>query len=234
MKNGGGIKLFLLDLIFPNRCPFCGDFIAYDSLCCEKCFGEILWADENICIKCGKPAPEECICGRGLRYDMCLTAAYYKDKAKEGIYDLKFRSGTNAAEVFGRVLAGRLEALSLTDKIDVAVPVPMSARQRRMRGYNQAELIARAIVRDTGIPVETGVLMRENVSRAQHLLGAQERSESVKEQYFAAEGISLAGKTVLLTDDVITTGSTLDRCAMLLKESLGAEKVICAAAATTI
>lgn len=232
MKNGGGIKLFLLDLIFPNRCPFCGEFIEYDLLCCEKCFGDILWADGSICLKCGKPSPEDCICGRDLHYDMCLPAAYFKDKAREGIYDLKFHSGTNAAEVFGKVIAGRLEALSLTDRIDIAVPVPMSAKQRRMRGYNQAELIARSISKNTGIPVETGSLVRKNVTKAQHLLGAAERSESVKEQYFAVRDVSLEGKTVLLVDDVITTGSTLDHCAMLLKEKLGAEKVICGVGTT--
>lgn len=62
------LKAYLLDLAFPNRCPFCGEFIAYDILCCEKCFHEALWADENICTGCGKSLLKGCICGN-VSYD---------------------------------------------------------------------------------------------------------------------------------------------------------------------
>lgn len=231
-KNDGGLKEYLIDLIFPNRCPFCGGFIEYDRLCCEDCFGSILWADDNICLKCGKPFPDKCMCSRKLYYDMCIPAAYYADKARNGIHNLKFKKGTNAAVIFGRVLRDRLDALSLTDKIDIAVPVPMTKRNRYSRGYNQAELIAEALCRDT-IPIERNLLKRSHVRTSQHFLSADERSSAVAEQYSITDNVSLKGKTVLLVDDVITTGATLDFCARLIKEHTGAAEVICCVCTTT-
>lgn len=230
--NGGGVRLWLLDLIFPNHCPFCEEVISYDLLCCEKCFNEILWADEHICLKCGKPKPEGCICSHGTAYDMCVPAAYYRDNVTEAICGMKFLSRTNAAVIFGRVIGDRLKELSAADKIDLAVPVPMLPRQERIRGYNQAELIAEEIAERIDVPVRTDLLIRKNVRKAQHHLTAEERASSAEKQYFAAGEPDLYGKTVLLTDDVLTTGSTLNRCARLLKEYHGAQRVICAVAAT--
>lgn len=232
ISGKGGIKSYILDLFFPNRCPFCGSFIPYDRLCCEKCFHEALWADENICPLCGKSLLKGCICGDGLRYDMCFAAAYYTDNVRECIHALKFHGNVNGAEIFGRVLGEKLKISGAADEIDIALPVPMTAKQKRERGYNQAELIARAAVSGTDIEVNTSLLTRKNVKISQHLLSAEERRKAVGEQYSAAEGADLEGKNVLLVDDVLTTGSTLNCCAGILKDRLHAKKVICAAAAT--
>lgn len=221
------LKAYLLDLAFPNRCPFCGEFIAYDILCCEKCFHEALWADENICTGCGKLLLKGCICGN-VSYDGCYAAAYYADNVRDCIHNLKFHGNTNGADIFGRVLRARLETAGVLSGIDLIVPVPMTAKQKRERGYNQAEHIARAISAGE-IPVED-VLCRKHVKTSQHLLSAEERRSAVGEQYSATER-DLSGMTVLLADDVITTGSTLSCCASLLKQ-MGAARVICAAAAT--
>lgn len=231
MENGGGLRLFLLDLLFPNRCPFCDGFINYKKLCCDECLGDITWADDKICKVCGKLLYKSCTCGQNKNYDICVPAAYYIGKAREGVLSFKFHKGLNAAEVFGRVLRERLSDRGLLDEIDIAVPVPMEKRHQRKRGYNQAELLARVIVRDTGIPLRTDILTRTNVKHSQHTLGAEERHEAVKHQFSASENVRLDGKTVLLTDDVITTGSTLDYCAGLLKGK-GAYKVICAVCTT--
>ena len=221
------LKAYLLDLAFPNRCPFCGEFIAYDILCCEKCFHEALWADENICTGCGKSLLKGCICGN-VSYDGCYAAAYYADSVRDCIHNLKFHGNTNGADIFGRVLRDRLETAGVLSGIDLIVPVPMTSKQKRERGYDQAELIARAISAGE-VPVED-VLCRKHVKTSQHLLGAEERRSAVGKQYSATER-DLSGMTVLLADDVITTGSNLSCCASLLKQ-MGAARVICAAAAT--
>ncbi len=226
------IKSYLLDIFFPNRCPFCGRFIPYDRLCCEKCFHEALWADDGICTGCGKSYIKGCMCENELRYDMCFTAAYYADSVRECVHNLKFHGNTNGAVIFGRIIRERLKISGIIDEIDAAVPVPMTVRQKRERGYNQAELIAKAAVHGSGIRLESSALIRKNVKVSQHLLSAEERKRAVTEQYFAADGVSFEGKTVLLADDVLTTGSTLDCCAGLLKDKLHAKRVICAAAAT--
>ncbi len=225
-----GVKAFLLDLLYSNRCPFCGCAIPYDRLCCEGCFSEILWADENICPRCGKPKADKCLCSeREIFYDMCVCAAYYDNRAKQGIYNMKFYSETKGAVIFGRIIQERLRILGALDHISLAVPVPMSVRQRMSRGYNQSEIVARAAVGGTGIPVDTKLIFRRNVKKAQHFLNAEERWKAAEDQYYTSRNanVSLKGKCVLLIDDVLTTGATLNCCAGLLKNVLGAEKVIC-------
>ncbi|MCM1523663.1 MAG: double zinc ribbon domain-containing protein [Ruminococcus sp.] len=233
IKNNGGAREYFLDLLFPSRCPFCGGFIEYDLLCCEECFNGILWADENICPVCGKPLISGCICGKtDIYYDACVPAAYYADKAKQGIYNLKYCGYPHCGEIFGRVIRDRLSGMGLLSDVDAAIPVPMTRLRRNVRGYNQSEMIAKAVVRDTDIALETGLLVRRNVKREQHFLGARERFQAVSAQYFAESSDAVRGKTVLLVDDVLTTGATVSYCSYLLKEKLGAGRVICAAAVT--
>lgn len=225
------LKAFLADLIYPNRCPFCSRFIRYDRLCCEECFSEILWADENICRLCGKPLAPRCRCEEKPGYDMCAAAAYYSGSAKKGIINLKYRGGLNAAVIFGRVLRDELKLMDVWDGITAAVPVPMSVKQQRQRGYNQAEELAYAVTEGSDIKVRNDLIFRKYSKIAQHTLNAAERKTAAQNAYFAKSGEKLPGGVVLLVDDVLTTGATFDKCAELLKE-LGAQKVICAAAAT--
>lgn len=233
IKNKAGAKEYILDFFFPSRCPFCGKFITYDNMCCEQCFNDILWADDNICTICGKSMIKGCMCGKdAVYYDRCIPAAYYADKAVNGIYNLKYHCYPCCGEIFGRVLKDRLNELGILKEINAAVPVPMTVFKKNARGYNQAEIIARAIAEDTDIAVETKLLVRKNVHTEQHLLSAEERAKAVSRQYFAAASDAVRGKTVLLADDVLTTGATLNYCAYLLREKLGAERVICVVAAT--
>lgn len=232
IMGDSSIKSYVLDLIFPNRCPFCGGFIKYNVLCCEDCFSEILWADENICTKCGKPKKPDCGCKSSPEYHLCAAAAYYSGKAKEGIYSLKFKNNINGAAVFGRALRDRLKIIGALDDIDIAVPVPMSVKEQRARGYNQAEELAKYITEGTNIPIRTDLILRRFSKTAQHDLSGDERKAGAEKLYYTKQtGAPLSGMTVLLADDVLTTGSTLNACSKLLL-GLGAEKIICAAAAT--
>lgn len=232
IKGESSLKSYILDLLFPNRCPFCGGFIPYNFLCCEECFSEILWADEHICRKCGKPKRPHCLCKESPEYSLCAPAAYYSGIVKEGIYSLKFKNNLNTAVIFGRALRDELSEMGVLQSIDIAVPVPMSPRQKRTRGYNQAEELAKHITSGTDIPVRTDLIQRRFSKTAQHTLSEEERKQKAGQIYCTNQsGTPLSGMTVLLIDDVLTTGSTLNACSKLLLQ-LGAERVICAAAAT--
>ena len=232
IKGDSSIKSYILDLFFPNRCPFCGGFIEYNVLCCEECFSELLWADEYICRKCGKPMRPRCGCEEGHEYELCAAAAYYSGAAREGIYSLKFKNNLNGAAIFGRVLRDELRVMGVLDDIHIAVPVPMSPREMRIRGYNQAEELAEYITEGTDIPIRNDLIRRRFSKIAQHTLSTDERKENAKRIYYTElSGTPLSGMNVLLADDVLTTGSTLDACSALLY-GLGAERVICACAAT--
>lgn len=117
------IKSRLLDFFFPNRCPFCGGFISFDRLCCEQCFSEIMWADEYICRRCGKPVRPECDCKAPHSYSLCASAAYYSGNVKDGIYSLKFKNNLNSAIIFGRALRDMLDEMGVLYDIDITVPV---------------------------------------------------------------------------------------------------------------
>lgn len=232
LRGDSSFKSYVLDLFFPNRCPFCGGFISYDALCCEECFAEILWADENICRICGKPMDPECGCGEPKNYQLCASAAYYSGVVREGIFSLKFKNNLNGAVIFGRALRDELDLMGVLGDIDIAVPVPMSPREMRARGYNQAEVLAKYITEGTDIPVKTDIIRRRFSKTSQHSLRAAERQAwAAKSYYTELSGFPLSGMTVLLADDVLTTGSTLNACSALLL-GLGAERIICAAAAT--
>lgn len=221
--------MFLADLLLPNRCPFCDGFISYDRLCCQECFDSCAWSDENICPLCGKSVLRGCQCG-SVSYDGCVCAAYYTGNAKEAVIRLKYSDTASAAVVFGRVLRDMLKVRGLTDSISFAVPVPMHKSGLRKRGYNQAELIAREIVKGSTIPLRSDMLYRDEPDTAQHKLSGEERHVAAALQYHAYDK-DISGRTVLLVDDVLTTGATFSACTDELKR-IGAERVICAAAVT--
>ena len=211
---------YLLDLIFPNRCPCCGCFIEWNKLICSEC-EEKLSALEY--------------CGEGKNsatdktfYDKIYAAYFYKEAAKNGVLAMKESRSTN----FGKLAAIRLAELMRRDEIkaDFIVPVPMSARKRRQRGYNQAMLIATEVGRALDIPVNGRLLHNKGGKAEQHMLSASERKENVS-RFWVSE-LKLENKRIILCDDVITTGSTANRCAELLK-SVGVKKVYVACATGT-
>lgn len=214
---------FIADIFFPNRCPLCLDFISWDEFICSRCADELKPFPEEICPGCGKA---ECFCDT-ISYDRAFVCFYYEGKAKNGILSLKDghkEFGIYTGNLLGeRVADSKLEA-------DAVVPVPMSDESYRKRRYNQAEVIAERIAEINGIPLLTDLLYK-NKSAVQHTLTKAERLENT-----AAFGIKSRLKTdnmkIILCDDVITTGSTMNRCAALLKE-MGAAEVYAAAAATT-
>ena len=215
------ILLWIADLFLPNRCPICGDFISYDALVCGKCEREMesLKAD-NALIR------ERC------SSDICSRAVYvyiYKGKAKDGIISLKGES-KNFGIYLGKKLSEAMISENLVSSVDCITYVPMSKKKLRKRRYNQAKVIACEISRNTGIPIAEGLLLKTH-SAEQHTLGKRERAENAASFYTDGKH-DLTGKTVMICDDVITTGSTLGRCAGLIK-SLKAKEVYIAAGTIT-
>lgn len=216
---------FLLDLFFPNRCPCCDDFIKWDKLICGRCHREIVPVYERVCRKCGK---EICICSEELFYDMAAVPLRYETLVKEGILSLKRGNNKNFGEYTGKMLAGIISEDFSEHHFDCIIPVPMSERSLRKRGYNQAELIASEIAKVLEIPVVNDILVKNNTDSSQHYLKRTERMKNITA--IKIKKTDLCGRNVIICDDVITTGSTVNRCAQLLKAS-GAGKILLAAAA---
>ncbi|MBI3665063.1 MAG: ComF family protein [Acidobacteria bacterium] len=130
-----------------------------------------------------------------------------------------------------RPLAERLASLlAQAGPVDLIVPVPLHRRRRWSRGFNQAELLAEALGRLSGLPVETSVLRRYRPTLSQTGLTREQRRQNVKGAFRAGHPGRIAGKNVALVDDVITTGATVDACAAVLKRAGAAGVVVLAIA----
>ena len=222
-------KAFLLDVVFPNRCPFCGEFIMWDKHICSKCEETLRNANEIICRKCGK---DKCICSEKLNYDMAFATFIYNEKSvRNAILSFKTAGEMNIAEYAVNDITLRMERENISVP-DIIVPVPMGRKKRRKRGHNQAELLAKCIGKNLNRPVRSDILFKYDTKDEQHQHGAEERHERVKKLFYAGK-VDLSGITVMICDDVMTTGATINECAGLLKQ-LGAECVISAVCAVTI
>lgn len=215
---------FLLDLLAPNCCPCCDRPIAWNQLLCPECQLEITVPPEQFCERCGKQKGM-CLCQQSelpLYYDKGLSACIYEGKARHGILELKQGDNLNFAYYTGQLLGKRMLDIPGFLMADAIVPVPMNRHQRLLRGKNPALRIANAISEVTHIPVKSKYLWKKTGGSSQHQLRAEERRKNVMQ--FRAGNVDLHGHILILCDDVLTTGSTLNRCAELLKQC-GAEAV---------
>ncbi len=213
---------FAADFFFPNRCPCCDKFIPYDELICKECSGGIVYGD--FCRICGH-SPCQCKEQKNI-YDGCAVLIEYRGAGRDGILALKYYKGLNAAKYLVPKLYGILEENGFL-AADIITAAPMTGARRNVTGYNHAEYIAKLISKRSGIPADFSLIGKRKNAGAQHFKSGRERAEAAKNAYKKGKRGDLSGKTVLLCDDIITTGSTLNACSKILKES-GAEKVYCA------
>lgn len=213
------MKLFawLLDLIYPPKCPFCGKLLGKD--------------ESDICIQCRKALPE--VSGsikRGENFRQCWSVYYYEGFVVDSIHRFKFSGMQQYAQVYGRLIAMML----LRNKVafDVLTWVPISKKRRRKRGYEQTQLIAKTVAAELGRTcVPTLKKVRDNPPQYTQK-SAAERRGNVLNVYRAVHPERFRGKRVLLIDDIITTGSTLGECSKTLRIA-GAAQVECATLAAT-
>ena len=223
------LKKHILNFLFPNRCPVCSAVLPPDELLCGECAEKILLDFEEFCHVCGKI---NCVCKvRTLSYDKAVICSAYAEEAIPAVIRMKESRNTNFARFSGQVMAERIRnSLIYYGEYDCIIPVPMHPTKQRKRGYNQATLIAQEMANRLEIPVREDVLYKNRTRHAQHQLNAEERHLNAFS--FGIHDISVEGLKILVCDDVLTTGSTLSRCAELLK-SKGAVSVTVASATTT-
>ena len=215
---------FLLDLFFPNRCDCCGARIASDALLCARCLAAL---------DALRITPAEWLSGHAgedFPWDGVFTVFSYKAEARAGILAMK-----DGAQSFGRyagaLLAEAVRAEIAPEEIDRVTWVPVSAARRRRQGYAHAELLGKTAAKALGRPADGSLLTESDSRLRQHQLKREERA--VFGTRFQHTGTDLSGQTVLLVDDVLTTGSTMRRCTELLRES-GAARVFAASAACRV
>lgn len=221
---------WLVDIFFPNRCGFCSKIIPWNSLVCPECEENLETAD--FCPKCGK---SNCECVKHyFNYDGCAVARPYAGTVRKGILALKYNNGFNTAKYLMPELMERVKRYGFLDESDIVTAVPMTSSRRRETGYNQAEYIAKLLAKRVGLSCDFKLISKAASAPTQHKLSAEERREAAKSVYIKGRSkADIKGKTVILCDDIITTGSTLSECAKVLK-NMGAKTVYCAVLSGTV
>ncbi len=215
------IYRFLIDLVYPNRCGFCDSVIPWNELICPKCKKELLYSYSP-----GRRDEKE-------RFVLCLSPCFYQGVAKDGVINLKYRYGYNAAEYLLPELVSLIKQ-HIREDIDIITAVPMTYKRRSQTGYNQAQIIAKLLSKELKLPYDGRLLAKNKSAAVQHKLNAKERRKLIRGAYTKGRSnYDLKGKVVLIADDVITTGATLSECAKVLK-SIGAKRVYCCTLAQTV
>lgn len=216
----------LLNLLFPPKCPFCRNILPDKTPVCPDCIKTLPYIRGKSCKICGRPIEETshiiCVNCRNERtyFEHSFIPLIYKDKAKDGILALK-SDHPYFAKGIAYVLADKIINSPFYTGFDLITFVPQDKRAFKNRGYNQAELIAKELSKTLGIPC-ISTLCKTTDGKPQHTLSAAQRRENVKKCFFATEN-KYSG-TVLLVDDIYTTGATSNYCAKLLRK-MGFEKV---------
>ena len=222
-----------LDALFPRRCPLCGTVIAPNQRICGKCSDNVIYINPPVCRLCGRNT-FDCVCDdRPRHYERCVSPFVYTKAARNGIHRLKFQRGASSAPYFGSFMAQTVSREYRDEKIDLIVSVPMHREDISRRGYNQSALLADSVGKTLDIPVRNNVLLKRRHNNAQHSLSRAERQQNVQDAFEVSRSYLVSGRTILICDDVITTGSTLDECARILLAA-GARKVLCVTAAAVV
>ncbi len=220
----------ICDLVFAKRCPCCGRVITPDADICGYCNRYLRRADD-ICTYCGEPK-SNCMCSkRRFLYKGFATPFYNVGPAKRAIYALKFRRRKYAVSMFAAEMANKFHSAFPDVTPDFVVSVPSNGKYKDRQRYDHAALIARRLAYEMKLPFKKNVLVKSAANKTQHeVSGYEQRVRNVEGVYSAKQRID--GATVLLVDDIKTTGATFNECAKQLLLA-GADKVYCAAAVIT-
>ncbi len=210
----------LLDLVYPTRCVFCHGFIAPPGRprICPACQAKL-------------PRTEDGRRRKGDFFSECVSALYYEGDVREAIHRYKFGGVQVYAPVFGELVASLIYE-QLEGEYDLISWVPLDRGRRRSRGYDQSELIARNAAARLRRELTPTLVKRRGVRPQSRTGEPEKRRANIADAYRVKDPAAVAGKRILLIDDIVTTGATLSECAKTLLLA-GAEDVRCATLAST-
>lgn len=229
------LKESVVEILFPRRCPLCGAVINRNERICSRCSKDVEFIRRPICRICGRPL-YTCTCIRGQYvFVRNVSPLVYTRAAKRGIHRMKFNNSPSSCTYFGKLMASvvRTEYLDIGINFDCVIGVPMYADDYRNRGYNQANLLAKTVAQEIELPYYADVLVKYKKNHAQHTLSYKERQINIQGVFRVERPDDICGCVVLLCDDVTTSGSTLNECALTLLNA-GAKAVYCVTATVSV
>ncbi len=201
-----------LSLLFPRLCYGCGDhLLRNENLICTACY--VVIPRTNYHLVAENPVAQ-LFWGRCL-IERAAAFSYYNkgSRIRNLIHNLKYKGVKELGHELGYIYGLSLKTSGFTDGIDIIIPVPLHHSKKHYRGFNQSDLISSGISDVTGLPVDSTSLVRESVSATQTKRSRYDRWTNVEGIFCVTDTVILKGKHILLVDDVITTGSTIEACA---------------------
>lgn len=239
----------MVDWLYPPRCRACsGSIQGRDrEYFCSTCWLQIQLVAHPFCTICGRPFPDSSgddhICGVCLARNPHFArahswACYPREEATEHplrqvIQKFKYGRKVALGKPLGRLMARGCEEFLATCKAEAIIPVPLHPRRLRWRGFNQSVLLARQISRAYNIPLDCFTLFRKMDTPPQTRLAEEDRRKNIRGAFAVAGEIAVAGKRLLLVDDVYTSGATVNECSRILKRG-GAREVFVLTLARTV
>lgn len=225
------ILQWLSCIFFPNRCIFCEKLMPpFDSVC-DACDEELPWIKDEICVNCGAEVKNcECKKRHGNYYEAIAGVFYYKGNVKKALLRFKYNSDVNAGKTFAHLMAKTCNERFSDTKFDYVAYIPMDKKRERSREYNQSRLLARDVSKELGVPFGDNLLIKLFPTDIQHERSMLERKGNLLGAFDVNSDFDVAGKNVLLVDDIKTSGATLNECGKMLYLN-GANYVFCLTAA---
>lgn len=204
-----------LSLLFPRCCVVCGRPLAKGEEClCTMCNIELPRTDYHL----RKDNPVEKLFWGKVPLERATSFYFYRKGSdfRQILHQLKYGGQKGIGAIMGRYMAAELQQSGFFEGVDVILPVPLHKKKQQIRGYNQSEWIARGITAVTGIPIDTEAVVRRKNTETQTRKSSLERWENVEGIFELHRAEALAGKHILIVDDVLTTGATTVECASCL------------------
>lgn len=210
-----------ISLLLPRLCYGCGNHLMRnEKLICTECY--ILIPRTNYHLKPDNPV-SQLFWGRCLIDRAAAFSFYTRDsRIRKLIHQLKYKGIREVGSELGRIYARTLQSSGFLEEIDLIIPVPLHPSKKRQRGFNQSDVISQGISDVAGIPMDTKLLVRKSVTKTQTRKSRYDRWTNVQDIFRVTDQSRIKNMHILLVDDVITTGSTLEACA---NELLKAENV---------
>jgi len=222
------------DLLFPHNCIFCKKYLPHtgrDVGLCPDCQNAIKKNVPPFCQRCSRHLlePAQGLCPDCLHYqphfDCAWGATYYNDMMKRLVHLFKYGNKTALRHHFSHLIFSFMESYQINARqFDMIAPIPLHPARFRERGYNQSQILADSLARKFSLPVSLNNLIRTRNTRNQAHLGQKERWTNIKAAFRIKRPSEFQGKTVLIVDDLMTTGATASEASRVLKET-GARKV---------
>jgi len=219
----------LLEFIYPSHCGLCGSELGREErVVCVACWRDLDAISAPFCSLCGislsRFAPLCPSCGlRRHRFSFARSHTLFDPGLQKIIHMLKYGRKRSLAEPLASLMAVVMSGDSRFEDMEALVPVPLHPIKLRERGYNQSELLASKLSRLTGLPVLAGALIRTVNTPSQSQLNLSQRMINVQEAFRTRTCQSVENRRIVLVDDVLTTGATVDACAAALLDAGAAE-----------